>query len=174
VDELSSRTGGEGGGGRCKSCESYGRDFGFRRETAFHAAVSRRPPIPLDAMVPRTEGYAYDVGVWDLSLVQGPFSVAPCRTLSVTIRNFLIAVRRCALTRHPPTRGHKLKISLTPTDPFLFFYHWGAALAWRRCVRAARSSSSRAGACTCAEQVRFHRVSLPATWDTGREGARQG
>jgi hypothetical protein len=36
------------------------RDFG--REIA-HGAVSRRPPISLDTMVPRAEGYAYDVGV---------------------------------------------------------------------------------------------------------------
>jgi hypothetical protein len=27
-------------------------------------------------------GYASDVGVWDLSIVQGAFSVAPCQTLS--------------------------------------------------------------------------------------------
>jgi hypothetical protein len=56
-----------------------------------HGAVTRRPPISLDTMVPRTGGYAYDVGVWDLSIVQGPFSVAPCQTLE-SIRNFCIAV----------------------------------------------------------------------------------
>jgi hypothetical protein len=49
-----------------------------------HAAVSRRPPIPLDTTVTRTEGYAYDVGVWGLSIVQGPFSVAPCQTRFAT------------------------------------------------------------------------------------------
>jgi hypothetical protein len=48
------------------------------REIA-HAAVSRRPPMPLDTMVSGTGGCAYDVGVWDLSIVQGPFSVAPCQ-----------------------------------------------------------------------------------------------
>jgi hypothetical protein len=36
-----------------------------------HAAVARRPPIPLHTMVPRT------TLVWDLSIVQGLFSVAP-------------------------------------------------------------------------------------------------
>jgi hypothetical protein len=41
----------------------------------------------------RTEGYTHDANVWDLSIVQGPFSVAPCQTLRVTIRNFCIAVR---------------------------------------------------------------------------------
>ena len=50
------------------------------REIA-HGAVTRRPPISLYTMVPRTESYAYDVGVWDLSIVQGPFSVVPCQTL---------------------------------------------------------------------------------------------
>jgi hypothetical protein len=45
-----------------------------------HATVSRRPPISLHTIVPRTGGYAHDVGVWDLSIVQGPFSVAPCQT----------------------------------------------------------------------------------------------
>jgi hypothetical protein len=58
-----------------------GRGFGW--EVA-HEAVSRRPPVCLYTMVPRTGGYAYDVGVWDLSIVQGPFSVAPCRTLFAT------------------------------------------------------------------------------------------
>ena len=58
-----------------------------------HGAVTRRPPISLCTMVPRAGGYAHDVGGWDLSVVQGPFSVAPCRTLRATIRNFSIAVR---------------------------------------------------------------------------------
>jgi hypothetical protein len=40
-------------------------------------------------MVPRTEGYTYDVGVWALSIVQGPFSVAPCHTFEFTIRQLL-------------------------------------------------------------------------------------
>jgi hypothetical protein len=39
-----------------------------------HGAVTRRPPISFYAMVPRTGGCAYGVGVWDFSLVQGPFS----------------------------------------------------------------------------------------------------
>jgi hypothetical protein len=52
-----------------------GRDFGW--EVA-HGAVTRRPPISLDTMVPRIKGYAYDVGVWDSFIVQGPVSVSPC------------------------------------------------------------------------------------------------
>jgi hypothetical protein len=52
-----------------------GRDFGW--EIA-HAAVSRRPPIFLHTMVPRTEGYTHDAKVRYLSIVQGAFPVAPC------------------------------------------------------------------------------------------------
>jgi hypothetical protein len=48
-------------------------DFGWG---VAHGAVSRRPPISLYTMVPRTGCYTYDVGVCDLSIVQGPFSVA--------------------------------------------------------------------------------------------------
>jgi hypothetical protein len=36
------------------------RDFGWK---VAHEAVTRRPPISLDTMVPRTGDYAYDVGV---------------------------------------------------------------------------------------------------------------
>jgi hypothetical protein len=48
-----------------------------------HEAISRRPPIYLVTTVARTEGYTYAAKVWDLSIVQGPFSVAPCRTLAL-------------------------------------------------------------------------------------------
>ena len=46
-----------------------------------HAAVSRRPPISLCTIVARTHMYTYAANVWDLPLVQEPFSVAPCQTL---------------------------------------------------------------------------------------------
>ena len=55
---------------------------------ALTGAVSRRPPISLYTMVPRTEGYTYDVGVWDWSIVQGPFSVAPCQNLRLRFATF--------------------------------------------------------------------------------------
>jgi hypothetical protein len=59
---------------RRKSCKNRDvRDFGW--EIA-HAAVSRRPPTPLDTMVARTHLYTYAANVWDLSLAQGPFPVA--------------------------------------------------------------------------------------------------
>jgi hypothetical protein len=51
-----------------------------------HEAVSRRMPIFFYTIVARTHMYTYDASVWDSSLVQGLFSVAPCQTLSVTIR----------------------------------------------------------------------------------------
>jgi hypothetical protein len=55
-------------------------DFGWEMA---HKAVSRRPPTSLSTIVARTHMYAYDADVWDLSIVQGPFSVAPCQTLIV-------------------------------------------------------------------------------------------
>jgi hypothetical protein len=58
------------------------RDFGW--EIA-HAAVTRRPPISLYTRLPPTGGYAYDVGVWDSFMVQGPFSVAPCQTFEIAV-----------------------------------------------------------------------------------------
>jgi hypothetical protein len=61
------------------------RDFGW--EIA-HAAVSRRPPISLYTIVARTEGYTCTAEVWDLSIVQGAFSVAPCQTLALRIATF--------------------------------------------------------------------------------------
>jgi hypothetical protein len=53
---------------------------------AAHEAVSRRTPI---SIVARTEGYAYDAKVWDLSNVQGPFSCRLVPNPFVTIRNVL-------------------------------------------------------------------------------------
>jgi hypothetical protein len=61
------------------------RDFGCG---IAHAPVSRRPPISLYAMVPRTGGYTCDASVWGLSIVQGPFSVAPCRTITLRFATF--------------------------------------------------------------------------------------
>jgi hypothetical protein len=51
------------------------RNFGC--ETA-HAAVLRRPPVPLSTSVARAGGYTHAAQLWDLSIVQGPFS-APCQ-----------------------------------------------------------------------------------------------
>jgi hypothetical protein len=46
-----------------------------------HAAVSRRPPIPLSRMVARTKGYTYAATVWALSMVQGRFLSARAKPL---------------------------------------------------------------------------------------------
>jgi hypothetical protein len=56
------------GSANAKVCDRNVRDFGW--EIA-HGAVSRRPPISLNTMVHHTGGYTYDVGVWDLSIIQG-------------------------------------------------------------------------------------------------------
>jgi hypothetical protein len=53
-----------------------------------HAAVSRRPPISLCTIVARTHMYTYAAKVWDVSIVQGPFSVAPCQTLTLRFATF--------------------------------------------------------------------------------------
>jgi hypothetical protein len=60
--------------------------------------------FPSTRWFPVPGGYAYDVGVWDLSIVQGPFSVAPVPNLKVTIRNFCIAVEQSP----PPVSCHRL------------------------------------------------------------------
>jgi hypothetical protein len=69
-------------------------DFGW--EIA-HGAVTRRPPIALYSMVPRTGCYACDVAVWDLSIVEGPISCRPRAKPSVTIRDFPVRCRYGAL-----------------------------------------------------------------------------
>ena len=46
------------------------------------------PTIPLTRIVAHTEGYTHAAKVWDLSIVQGPFSVAPCQTLIVRFVTF--------------------------------------------------------------------------------------
>jgi hypothetical protein len=45
-----------------------------------HAAVSQRPPLSLTKIVARTEGYTNAASVRDWSIVQRPFSVAPCHS----------------------------------------------------------------------------------------------
>ena len=40
-----------------------------------HAAVSQRPPISLHGIVARTRMYTDAAKGWDLSIIQGPFSV---------------------------------------------------------------------------------------------------
>jgi hypothetical protein len=77
---------------------------GFRWEIA-PEAVSRRPPISLSITVACTEGFTFTAEVWALSIVQGAFSVAPCQTLGVTIRNLFIAVQPWDLLWRPSHAG---------------------------------------------------------------------
>jgi hypothetical protein len=71
-----------------------------------HGAVSRRSPIPLDTMAARTHMYTCYVGVLDSSIIQGPFPVAPCQTLTLRFATFssLQAGRRstCGSPRATP------------------------------------------------------------------------
>ena len=53
---------------------------------------SRRPPIPLHTTAARTHMNTHAAHVWGSSIVQGPFSVAPCLTLTVPIRNVLASL----------------------------------------------------------------------------------
>ena len=46
----------------------------------------------LSRIVARVEGYTYDAIMWDVSIVQAPFSVAPCQTLMFRFATFCIAV----------------------------------------------------------------------------------
>ena len=55
----------------------------------FRWGMSSRPPIPLYRTVAHTQGYMYDAKVWDSSIVQGQFSVAPCQPLSVRFAGIL-------------------------------------------------------------------------------------
>ena len=50
------------------------------------------PPIPLYKTVARTRMYTYAAKVWELSIVQGAFSIAPCQTLALRFRNVFIGV----------------------------------------------------------------------------------
>jgi hypothetical protein len=69
---------------------------------------SRRPPISLNTSAARTHMCTYSANVWDLSIVQD-FSVAPCQTLNVTIRDFCIAYEECAMdtSMRPPNRARE-------------------------------------------------------------------
>jgi hypothetical protein len=61
-----------------------GRVSGGRSRGPFHDA----PPSSIATVVPRTEGYTYDARVWDLSIVQGPFSIAPWQTFALRFATF--------------------------------------------------------------------------------------
>jgi hypothetical protein len=69
------------------------RDFRGSGWEVAHAAVTRRPPIPLDTIVPRARGLL--VRRWGLGFVHRSRTIL-CRAvpnLRVAVRNFPIAVR---------------------------------------------------------------------------------
>ena len=61
---------------------------------------SRRPPLSLDTMVARTEGYTYAAEVWALSLVQRAIS-GPFQTLIVDSPFFFPLRRACCMLAPP-------------------------------------------------------------------------
>jgi hypothetical protein len=85
-----------------KVANRNGRDFGW---AIAHGAVSRRPPISLYTIVARTRMYTYDAQVWDFSLVQGPFAVAPCPRRLLTARGLHVSPPQGPTTPTTSTRG---------------------------------------------------------------------
>jgi hypothetical protein len=82
-----------------------------------------------------TGGYTYDVGVWDLSIVQGPFSVAPCQTLaSVTIRNFASLYTPASLI------FHRFAIHPSPVQPCDSIHPTSPSFQHMGCPQIRRSS----------------------------------
>ena len=131
--------GGDGGATPPPPPQPYSDEkrVGFRAGDGAHGAVTRRPPIPLDTMVPRTHMYTHAAEFWDLSIVHGPFSVTtPCQTLTVTIRNFL---HRC--TPQPPRCGAAAYAGwvFVTSSPLVFLLHGsltpGASAHASRCRR---------------------------------------
>jgi hypothetical protein len=72
---------------RNKSCGSDGSGISFRGGDELTRPFRHALRFSLYAVVARTKSYTYAANVWELSIVQGPFSVAPCRMLIVPIRN---------------------------------------------------------------------------------------
>jgi hypothetical protein len=70
-------------------CESY--VWGFEWKSLTRAAFN--------TIVALGTGYTYAVKVWDLSIVQGPFSIVRAKTFCITIRNFF---HRCGFANRRP------------------------------------------------------------------------
>jgi hypothetical protein len=74
---------------------------GFRVGDRSRGRYATPADFPRHDMVPCTGGYAYAVGVWDLSIVQGPLSVAPCpnpNVLRFATFSFAVGRRRAPRT----------------------------------------------------------------------------
>jgi hypothetical protein len=78
-------------------------------------------------MVARTKGYTYGASGWDLSIVQGPFSVAPCQTLTLRFATFASLNRRRSSRRwssspcRSPRPGCRRRWQVT-IQPVLFLF----------------------------------------------------
>jgi hypothetical protein len=75
---------------------------------------TRWNPIPV--------GYACDVGVWGLSIVQGPFSVAPCQTLALRFATFPSPYHDGRSPAKPADPGQKQGWALECLQPILSRY----------------------------------------------------
>ena len=65
----------------------------MRNRDSAHADVSPRPRNPSTTIVASAEGYTYAAKVWPLSINQGPFSAAPCQTLSSVLNKSHVRCR---------------------------------------------------------------------------------
>jgi hypothetical protein len=95
-------------------------------------AVSHRTPFHdarfiLRTMVPRTECYTCDAKVWDLSIVQGPFSVAPCQTLGLALPIRISFAPLCGRRVWRPRAAPRLRPLLKqPRKSLTTWAFWGA------------------------------------------------
>jgi hypothetical protein len=126
----------------------------FRVEEMSHEAVSRRPPYSLYTMVAGTEGYTHAAKVWDLSLVLGPFSVAPWP-------NHLVAATAATATA-------------TPLASRFATFLRGFVCRWRRGRRRATATGAAARASATTQSARAARrcSRAAATARTPRRAAR--
>ena len=104
------------------------RDIRVSGGRSLTGAVTRRPPVSIFTVVPRTVGYMYDVGVWDSSIVQGTFSVAPCQTLALRFATFPSLYD----VLHPHRRMRRCVGTPPPLDSRRCWRRRRRALVWRR------------------------------------------
>jgi hypothetical protein len=144
---------------RWKSCESERlRIAGW--EIA-HGVVTRRLPNPLSTMVPRTGGYAYDVWVWDLSIVQGPFLFFcravpnPITYLSLSISSSTLSIMCVCVS---------LSLSIRQLHSLDHVCPSGSSTLWIMCVYSV-SRSHRVSA-TWRARARWRRTARRSAWSS--------
>jgi hypothetical protein len=117
-------------------------DFGW--EVA-HAAVSRRPPTPLDTVVARTHMYAYDVGLGCVPHSRTIFG-RPVPNLSAATRNFVSSLYDGARPRVRRRLAQAVRVSRT---------------CLRRRLRPGPCMCARGGRMECGECSRPRRLEPP-------------